>query len=115
MRIMTLAAGLATGYVLGTRAGREKYEQIATAARRFSAGPLTAQAEGSKPVTEPVAAPAVVTPVAQSAPEVAGAKPRRPRNRRTNMPTADNGEESARTPLPLESNAADVQEQRRSL
>lgn len=29
------AAGLAVGYVLGTRAGRERYEQMARAARSF--------------------------------------------------------------------------------
>ncbi|WP_439564829.1 YtxH domain-containing protein [Microcella sp.] len=29
------AAGLAVGYVLGTRAGRERYEQIANAAKGF--------------------------------------------------------------------------------
>ncbi|MDQ1681571.1 MAG: hypothetical protein QOG52_1251 [Frankiaceae bacterium] len=28
MRKMTLLVGLATGYVLGTKAGRERYEQI---------------------------------------------------------------------------------------
>lgn len=29
------AAGLAVGYVLGTRAGRERYEQLANAAKSF--------------------------------------------------------------------------------
>lgn len=32
---LMLVAGLATGYVLGTRAGRERYEQIKSAAGRF--------------------------------------------------------------------------------
>lgn len=35
-RIVSLAAGVAVGYVLGSRAGREKYEQIAAAARRYA-------------------------------------------------------------------------------
>lgn len=32
---LTLVAGLAVGYVLGSRAGRERYEQIARAAAKF--------------------------------------------------------------------------------
>ncbi|CAN5476208.1 hypothetical protein BH23ACT9_BH23ACT9_38760 [soil metagenome] len=31
-----LIAGLGAGYVLGTKAGRERYEQIVTAARSFA-------------------------------------------------------------------------------
>jgi hypothetical protein len=34
-----LATGLAVGYVLGTRAGRERYEQIKSAATRFWSDP----------------------------------------------------------------------------
>ncbi|MCW1957958.1 MAG: hypothetical protein KIH64_005295 [Mycobacterium sp.] len=34
-------AVLATGYVLGTKAGRERYEQIAGAARAVAAHPAT--------------------------------------------------------------------------
>lgn len=33
---LALFIGLAVGYVLGTRAGRERYEQIATAYRKLS-------------------------------------------------------------------------------
>lgn len=36
MALMKLAAGLAVGYVLGTRAGRERYEQIAATARQWN-------------------------------------------------------------------------------
>lgn len=39
MKVIWLAGGLAAGYVLGTRAGREKYEQIASAAREIKANP----------------------------------------------------------------------------
>jgi hypothetical protein len=39
MRTIWLAGGLAAGYVLGTRAGREKYEQLAAAAREVRANP----------------------------------------------------------------------------
>ncbi|MFC7533258.1 hypothetical protein [Actinoplanes sp. GCM10030250] len=45
MRIVKLAAGLAVGYVLGSRAGREKYEQIAATARKVSAHPSVVQAQ----------------------------------------------------------------------
>ena len=34
MKIIRFAAGLAVGYVLGSRAGRERYEQIVAAARK---------------------------------------------------------------------------------
>jgi hypothetical protein len=35
----TFLAGLATGYVLGARAGRARYEQIRNAARAFASNP----------------------------------------------------------------------------
>ena len=44
MRLLTLAAGLATGYVLGTRAGRPKYNQIVANARLVRANPTAGQA-----------------------------------------------------------------------
>ncbi|RZS89694.1 hypothetical protein EV189_1467 [Motilibacter rhizosphaerae] len=36
MRRLTFLAGFATGYVLGARAGRERYEQIARGYRSFA-------------------------------------------------------------------------------
>jgi outer membrane lipoprotein SlyB len=36
---VTFIAGFATGYVLGARAGRGRYEQIRTAARAFASNP----------------------------------------------------------------------------
>ncbi|MFD7920458.1 YtxH domain-containing protein [Streptomyces sp. NPDC059740] len=36
---LTFVAGLAAGYVLGTRAGRERYEQLRAAARRVAGNP----------------------------------------------------------------------------
>ncbi|MEV0129809.1 hypothetical protein AB0H83_15290 [Dactylosporangium sp. NPDC050688] len=47
MRLLTLAAGFATGYVLGTRAGRGKYEQIVEGARQLRANPTFAQAQAT--------------------------------------------------------------------
>lgn len=45
MAVLKLAAGIAVGYVLGSRAGREKYEQIAETARKLSAHPTVVQAQ----------------------------------------------------------------------
>jgi hypothetical protein len=44
MRTFTFAAGLAAGYVLGARAGREKYEQIVTSFQKLN-GSLAAQTD----------------------------------------------------------------------
>ena len=47
MRTMTFAAGLAAGYVLGAKAGRERYDQISAAARRLSEQPLISQTQSA--------------------------------------------------------------------
>ncbi|MEV1006152.1 hypothetical protein [Streptomyces sp. NPDC049881] len=39
MRKLTFIAGAAVGYVLGARAGRERYEQLRLAARRLAENP----------------------------------------------------------------------------
>ncbi|GAB3497024.1 hypothetical protein [Nocardiopsis coralliicola] len=44
---ITFAAGLAVGYVLGTRAGRERYEQIARTARKVVSSPAVQNAAGT--------------------------------------------------------------------
>jgi len=43
---MLFAAGLAAGYVLGTRAGRERYEQIKRTAQRVADNPSVQEAAG---------------------------------------------------------------------
>jgi hypothetical protein len=43
MKLIRFAAGLAVGYVLGSRAGREKYEQIVATARKAQDHPTVAQ------------------------------------------------------------------------
>ena len=43
---VTFAAGLALGYVLGTRAGRQRYEQIKRVTRRISDSPSVQEAAG---------------------------------------------------------------------
>ncbi|MGQ0625721.1 MAG: hypothetical protein ACT4PP_13870 [Sporichthyaceae bacterium] len=45
MRKMTFLIGATTGYVLGARAGRDRYDQIANLAKRASANPTIAQAK----------------------------------------------------------------------
>jgi len=77
MKVLTLAAGFAAGYVLGTKAGREKYEQIAATARKLSSHPTVVQAQektkgylhtGSTAVTAKTKAPTVnATPAPRSA------------------------------------------------
>jgi hypothetical protein len=44
MRKLTFIAGLALGYVLGTRAGRERYEQLRKTARDLSQTPAVQSA-----------------------------------------------------------------------
>ncbi|GAB2911223.1 YtxH domain-containing protein [Nonomuraea fastidiosa] len=43
---MTFAVGLAIGYVLGSRAGRERYEQIKQAAQRVADNPRVQEVAG---------------------------------------------------------------------
>jgi hypothetical protein len=45
MKVIKLAAGLAVGYVLGSRAGRDKYEQIVATARKAQNHPAVTQAQ----------------------------------------------------------------------
>jgi hypothetical protein len=41
---LTFVAGLALGYVLGTRAGRERYEQLKKSVRQFAENPAVRNA-----------------------------------------------------------------------
>jgi hypothetical protein len=45
MKKLTFLIGAAAGYVLGTRAGRERYKQIADGARSLSSRPVVQQAQ----------------------------------------------------------------------
>ncbi|WP_433041453.1 hypothetical protein [Dactylosporangium sp. CS-033363] len=73
MRLLTVAAGVAVGYVLGTRAGREKYDQIVASTGRLRANPTAGQAVQtvqelfSSPAPAPV--PAVTETAAATAPK----------------------------------------------
>ncbi|GFE17122.1 hypothetical protein Sgleb_51690 [Streptomyces glebosus] len=48
---LTFIAGLATGYVLGARAGRERYEQLRKAAQRVSRNPAVRNTAESAALT----------------------------------------------------------------
>ncbi|WP_306205436.1 hypothetical protein [Actinoplanes sp. RD1] len=137
MRIMKLATGLAVGYVLGARAGRDKYERIVAVAQQASGRSGAEQAAG------PVEAPAAVSRVEQPAPVEAGARPRPPRKRRAKAAATtvtpgvaglgsslgaaeadvaeqkalvvDTRDEPARSSDSLAGDTADVLEQRRSV
>ncbi|WP_432842109.1 hypothetical protein [Dactylosporangium sp. CA-092794] len=58
MRWLTLAAGVAVGYVLGTRAGRAKYEQIVDGVRQVRANPTLDQLQKSVKHVAGTSAPA---------------------------------------------------------
>ncbi len=45
MRTLTFVTGAAIGYVFGTKAGREKYQQLVEGARAFSEKPAVQQAQ----------------------------------------------------------------------
>jgi hypothetical protein len=45
VKVFKLAAGVAVGYVLGSRAGRARYEQIVAAARKAQSHPAVTQVQ----------------------------------------------------------------------
>ena len=47
MRTLTLVTGLVAGYVLGTRAGREKYQQIVQGVKNLSEYPAVVRAQST--------------------------------------------------------------------
>jgi len=94
MRVMKFAVGLAAGYVLGSRAGREKYEQILAAARRAQHHPAVTQVQqkangllgsGADPLPAPVD---TQPPTADVTVSVGNAAPRAPRHRTKSTTTA---------------------------
>ena len=68
MAKLTFIAGLAAGYVLGTRAGRQRYEQIArTSGKVWHSKPVQKQVANAKEAARTKAAPAVADIVADAA------------------------------------------------
>jgi hypothetical protein len=83
MKIVSLAAGVAVGYVLGSRAGREKYEQIVANVRRISSGVPT-QDRTRDPLRSDSAAPAPTEPATLTDPPPAAVT--RPQRRKPTTP-----------------------------
>jgi hypothetical protein len=72
MRTMTFAAGLTVGYVLGTKAGHEKYEQLAATARRLGDQPLVSQTQTALKDLAHTTGEAAATKIASLAPDTSG-------------------------------------------
>ncbi len=65
---LTFIAGLAAGYVLGARAGRQRYEQIRrTSGKVWNSGPVQKQVSTAKEMARTKAAPVVADMVADAA------------------------------------------------
>ena len=65
---LSFIAGLATGYVLGAKTGRQRYEQIArTSGKVWNSEPVQRQVERGKEVAKTKAAPVVADMVADAA------------------------------------------------
>jgi hypothetical protein len=65
---LSFLAGLATGYVLGAKAGRQRYEQIArTSGKVWHSEPVQKQVERGKEAARTKAAPVVADMVADAA------------------------------------------------
>nr|WP_221379046.1 hypothetical protein [Actinoplanes polyasparticus] len=92
MRVIKLAAGLAVGYVLGSRAGREKYEQIVATARKAQDHPAVTQVQQKAKAalgtrTETLPAPSEPAPIdANAAEESTTPVPRPPRRQPRTAP-----------------------------
>ena len=68
----TFLGGLAVGYVVGTRAGRERYEQLKRLARSATESPAVQQAAGALQAQATGALKAATGKVAQSAKQKVG-------------------------------------------
>ena len=65
---LTFIAGMAAGYVLGARAGRQRYEQIRrTSGKVWNSGPVQKHVFNAKEVARTKAAPVVADLVADAA------------------------------------------------
>lgn len=63
----SFVVGFAAGYVLGSRAGRERYEQISNGARRFMGNPTVQSAASKAQETVATQAPVVADAVKDKA------------------------------------------------
>ena len=101
MKVIKLAAGLAIGYVLGSRAGRDKYQQIVAATRKAQNHPVVTQAQqkakellgtanSSAASADPMRATPAPATIETDAPttELSGAAGSRPPRRRSSSASA---------------------------
>ncbi|MGL4177322.1 MAG: protoporphyrinogen oxidase [Dermatophilaceae bacterium] len=88
---VSFIAGVAVGYVLGARAGRERYEQIRrTSGKVWNSGPVQKQVGTAKEAARTKAAPMVADLVADAA-RATGEKLRSSRTVSSEAITADAG------------------------
>ena len=78
----TFAAGLAAGFVIGARAGRERYEQMKKLARRAADNPAVQQAAGAAAAQAAGLTKAAAAKVQRRTPGFAGAAMRKGGERR---------------------------------
>jgi len=90
VKVFKLAAGLAIGYVLGSRAGRDKYDQIVAAARRAQNHPAVTQTKQKAKQLLGSASAAAAADTGTAPPATVSATPvsRPPRRRTTTGVTA---------------------------
>lgn len=111
MAKLTFIAGLAAGYVLGARAGRQRYEQIRrTSGKVWNSGPVQKQVSTAKEVARTKAAPVVADLVADAA-RATGEKLRSSRTVPAETVTAGStgrtGTRAGTTPPPTTASGAD--------
>ena len=73
MKKLTLLSGIAIGYVLGSRAGRQRFEQIRTGARKLASNPTVQSAASKAQETVAAQAPVVAGAVKEKATAAASA------------------------------------------
>lgn len=73
MKKLAFLVGVAVGYVLGSRAGRERYEQIRSGATKVAQNPTVQDAVGKAQGAVTTQAAAVADAAKEKASEVAGA------------------------------------------
>lgn len=73
MKKLTLLVGIAIGYVLGSRAGRERFEQIRSGARKVASNPTVQSAASKAQETVATQAPVVAEAVKEKATAAASA------------------------------------------
>ena len=73
MKIMWIAAAAAAGYVLGAKAGRERYEQIIALARDLRSNPAVSESLDAAAAVAQRGKDAVAEKVSEAAAKVKGA------------------------------------------